>query len=94
MQEALATGETLPLVTLELACPTADGSSQPYLTYELKDVFISNYRISGGTSSGDRPTETLSLNFGEIRVIYTEQASDGKTGVKHEYGWKVEEGTN
>ena len=92
LQEAVITGEHFPTVTLDLTSSSAD-SPQPYLTFELKDVFVSNYRLSGGTSGGDRPTETFSLNFGEIRVIYSEQTADGRAGGKIEYGWKDEEGT-
>jgi len=40
----------------------------------------------------DAPMEVLSLNFEEIKVIYTECDSSGKSKGNIEYSWKVEEG--
>lgn len=40
----------------------------------------------------DAPMEEISLNFEEIKVIYTECDSKGKTKGNVEYSWKVEEG--
>jgi len=40
-----------------------------YLTYELHDTLISGYSLSGG----DKPVESISLNFGKI-IAKTEPA--------------------
>jgi type VI secretion system secreted protein Hcp len=42
--------------------------------------------------SPDRPAESLSLNFEEIKVTYTELDSENKSKGNVEYTWKVEEG--
>ena len=42
-----------------------------YLKYELKNVMVSSYTVAGaaaGGSSGDRPTETVTLDYGSIKV--------------------------
>jgi type VI protein secretion system component Hcp len=39
-----------------------------YLRYELKNVLVTSYTMGG--DADDRPTETISLNFEEIKVTY------------------------
>lgn len=56
---------------------TQSGDTQEYLTYTLKDTGVSGYSVSTG---GDRPSESLSLNFVEIQVSYKPVGSDGKLG--------------
>jgi type VI protein secretion system component Hcp len=50
---------------------------------------VSSYSVSGG--SQDKPGESFSLNFEEIKVTYVEMDSKGKKKGNVEYGWKVEE---
>lgn len=91
LMQAALNGQHIPLVEFELERTGADGRSTPYLKYELKDVIITNYR-TGGSSSGDVvPTESISLNFAEIKVTYTEQKADGSAGESVEAGWNVKE---
>ncbi|MCH7706088.1 MAG: hypothetical protein IIB33_03475, partial [Chloroflexi bacterium] len=33
--------------------------------------------VNAGGGGGDRPTETLTLSFAKVKVIYTEQDSSG-----------------
>ena len=49
-----------------------DEGNQPYLTIELTDPIISSYSISSG---GERPNESVSLNFTKIKFRY--DAFDG-----------------
>src|SRR5262245_27260122 len=49
-------------------CRTAQGKLAVYMTYALLDVMISAYSTSSG---GDRPQESLSLNFTYITVTIT-----------------------
>jgi type VI secretion system secreted protein Hcp len=46
---------------------TAAGAVQPYMVYELEGCGISGYSVSSG---GDRPVESLSLNFDKISFKY------------------------
>lgn len=94
LMESLSTGAVIPTMALSVTRASADGTSTPYLQWELKNVMVTAYRISGATSGEDRPTETISLNYEEIKVTYTEQdAATGATKGNVEYNWKVEEGT-
>jgi type VI secretion system secreted protein Hcp len=53
------------------------GTATPYLKYELTNVFITSYSLSSG---GDRPTESLSLNFQKIAATYTGQVPGATVG--------------
>lgn len=93
LQESIATGQVYPRVELELTNPSTDSGGRPYLRWELTNVQITNYRVSGSVGGGAVPTESFSLNFEEIKVIYDEFGTDGTSKGKVEYTWKVEEGT-
>ena len=86
LAEAVASGRMIPNVAFELT-----SNSGTYLKYELKNVMVTSYSMSGNAS--DRPMESISLNFEEIKVTYTEFSPDGKAKGNVEYSWKVEEGT-
>jgi type VI secretion system secreted protein Hcp len=87
--EACANGRVFPEVTIELC---QEGQEQPYLMWELKQCRVTSYSVSGSTDGDAVPTEELSLNFEEIRYVYTEHLADGKSAGKVEAQWKVEEG--
>ena len=55
-------------------CRTNKDQMDVYLTIELTNTMISGYSISSG---GDRPSETLSLNFTKIMVKGTQMAAKG-----------------
>lgn len=44
-----------------------DGNEETYLKYDLENVIFSGYSVSSG---GDRPTESISLNFTKVTVQY------------------------
>ncbi len=93
LQEKIATGEVIPKLEIELTSATRNADTrEPYLKYELTNVLITSYRISGSTSASDVPTETLAINFEEIKVTYTEFGDDGRSRGTTETTWKVEEG--
>lgn len=53
---------------------TAEGKNQVYLKLDLEEPLISSYSMSSG---GERPSESLSLNF--TKVCYQYDAYSGKT---------------
>ena len=55
-------------------------------------MLVTSYSIGGSAQSDPVPTETLSLNFEEIKVTYTEFGETGQAKGNVEYTWKVEEG--
>ena len=79
------------IVTIDLCRTTHGNERQCYLQFELVDVRITSYSISGSTEGEQVPTENFSLNFKEIKVTYTEFDQKGKKKGTVEYGWNVEE---
>jgi len=55
-------------------CKTDKGNLEVYLTYTLTNCMISGYSISSG---GDRPSESLSLNFTKIEFKSTPMGAAG-----------------
>ncbi len=88
----LVTGTTYADASIEFTKSVGSAGEQTYLKYELKNVLISSYSSSGGGSSqGDSvPVDSLSLNFEELKVIYTPLDLEGTpTGNPVEHTWLV-----
>jgi type VI secretion system secreted protein Hcp len=92
LAESMCKGKVYDKVEIHLTASTTDAGRVTYYAYELKNVLVTSYDISGSGQSEDVPTETFSLNFEEIKVTYTECDRQGKKKGNVEYSWKVEEG--
>jgi type VI secretion system secreted protein Hcp len=92
LQEAIADGTNFPEVKLDLCTSSEGGKRVPYLKWELKNGRVTSYSVGGAADGAQVPTEQLSLNFEEIKVIYDKLGKDNKSGGKVEYTWKLEEG--
>ena len=90
--EAVCKGKVFPKVEIHVTASTTDAGRVTYYAYELKNVLVTSYNISGSGQSEDVPTEEFSLNFEEIKVTYTECDAKGSAKGNVEYSWKVEEG--
>ena len=73
-----AQGRHIPQVVLTLR---NSGGAVPFEFYRitLTDVVVTSVQTSGA-SGGDRPSESLSLNFARIEWRYTPQNPDGSAG--------------
>ncbi len=60
-----------------------------YLRIEMKQVLVSSVS-TGGSGGEDRLTENVTLNFAEVKTIYTPQAKEGSGEGKVEMGWNIE----
>ena len=58
-------------------CKTDKGKLETYLKYTLTNCMVSGLSNSSG---GDRPQETLSLNFTKVEYKLTTQTAAGATG--------------
>lgn len=67
LTESLAMGKVFPKVEIHL-----DSGKQTYYVYELTNVMITSYSISG--TGTDRPTEEFSLNF--EKITYAESSTE------------------
>lgn len=80
-------GKHIPKGTLIVR--KAGGDSQvEYMKLELKDIMITSYQ-TGGAGANERITESLSLNFAEYKVVYTEQKADGSAGAAPEFAYNI-----
>ncbi len=70
--------------TVEIHVTKTDDELAAYLEYTLRDVLVSGYSVS---SSGDRPTEQLSLNFTkiEMNVVPTEDSHAAGSPIRAGY---------
>jgi type VI secretion system secreted protein Hcp len=82
-----ATGEHIPEVTVELCKDSATGKVV-YLQYVMKDILVSSM-CPGGSSGGDRPTESLSLNFTKIEMKYWPVDASGVKGTPVIANWDL-----
>ncbi len=90
--ESVCKGKVFPKVEIELTASYTDSGRVTYYRYELKNVLVTSYNVSGAAQAEDVPAEDFSLNFEEIKVTYTENDNKGKKKGNIEYSWKVEEG--
>ncbi|HUB16931.1 MAG TPA: type VI secretion system tube protein Hcp [Acetobacteraceae bacterium] len=65
-------GQLNNLVTIEFTTTTKN-KTETYLKYELTNTGLSGYSISSG---GDRPSESISLNFSKVSWTFTPTGSD------------------
>ena len=87
----MLSGRVFPDVVIDFTKNTGSGPVS-YFQYELKNVLISGYQVSSPATGGGStalPTEQLSLNFEEIKVIYTETDEEGNPKGQDVYVWKV-----
>lgn len=83
--EAAASGTHIPKITIHVN--RAGGTQVKYLEITLEQVLISSFTHNGNTQ-GDLPTESFTLNYGKIKIAYTQQKrQDGQGGGNVSGGW-------
>ena len=93
LAEAVCLGKVFPKVEIHDTATYGEGNRATFLKYELKNVMVSSHNVSAAGGGDAVPTETMSLNFEEVKQTYVEyDAKGGKKG-NVEMTWKVEEGT-
>ena len=91
LAEAMCKGNVFPKVEIDITASTTDAGRVTYYRYELKNVLVTSYQISGSGQAEDVPVANFSLNFEEIKVTYTEVDNAGAKKGAVDYSWKVEE---
>lgn len=89
LAEALCKGTVFSKVDVHVARTSSGPNRAPYYTYELKNVLVTSYHI-GGSTQDEVPTESVSLNFGQIKVTYTKFDATGKAEGNVEYSWNLD----
>src|SRR5690606_28026268 len=84
--KALVNGTILASGTLEVTRTVGSSGEETYLRYELKNVQVTSYSLSGAGSS-DRPMESISLNFERIEITYFEYNQAGELVGGYSTAW-------
>jgi type VI secretion system secreted protein Hcp len=63
--------------TVDISFTVADQDNSEYLHVTLWDTGVSGWSVSSG---GDRPSESISLNFSKIQLKDTSKKADGTAG--------------
>ncbi len=71
---------------VEIAFTRADQNNTAYMVIKLSSVRVSGSSIS---STGDRPTEKVTLNFGTIELIRSTQKADGSSASPYVFKWDL-----
>lgn len=77
LSKAATSGKVVPAVQVDIPKGSAPGTT-PYLRYELKNVMITSYSVSGQGSGDPIPTESISFNFAKMEHKYAEQKAAPK----------------
>ncbi|KGS12543.1 MULTISPECIES: Hcp family type VI secretion system effector [Pseudomonas syringae group] len=87
LHEACCSGKHFKEVTI--AVNRAGTEEIKYLEIKLEEVIISSVSLNGnGSMENGFPTETVRLNYGRIKIVYTQQKrSDGQGGGQVAGGW-------
>ena len=88
--EAVCLGKVFPKVEIHVTTTAVNTGRENFYKYELKNVMVTSYQVAGG--SQDKPQESFSLNFEEIKTTYTEMDEKGAKKGDVAFGWKVEQG--
>lgn len=92
LAESVCKGKVFAKVEIHISASYTDAGRVTYYAYDLKNVQIVGYNISGLAQAEDVIKEHLTLNFEEIKVTYTECDEKGKKKGNVEYHWLVEQG--
>ena len=92
LQEAVCTGKVFTKVEIHNTTTYGDGPRVVFQKYELKNVAVTSFSSMGSGGGDAVPTETFSLNFEEIKIIYTSYSKEGKKEGNVDFGWKVGQG--
>lgn len=66
-----------------------DDAPVEYMKITMKEIIISSYNTGGSKDGLDRVEETVTLNFAEFKVEYTEQTKDGTPGSTVSAGYNM-----
>ena len=67
-------------------CKTDKDKLEVYTSYKLSDCMVSGYSVSSG---GDRPSESISINFTKILYEFNEMNSKNASGETPKAGWDI-----
>jgi len=91
INEACCTGETFKSVEIMVG-RNDKGAVLPLIKYTLKNVVLSSVSIGGG--GGDKPVETVTMNYNHITWDFHHQAPEGSQPSHVDASWDLARNTN
>ncbi len=85
LMQMCATGKRIANARLSLR---RQGAPSAYLIIDMKNILVSSVEVSG-SSSDTRPSETVSLQPGEVRLTYATVDRSGKKLRPQTFNWSV-----
>lgn len=82
-----AQGKHIPEAILTLSKPS-DAKPFVFMRITLTDVIVSSISSSGG-AGGEAPAESLSFNYGKIKIEYYQQRPDGSVILAGTFAWDL-----
>jgi type VI secretion system secreted protein Hcp len=89
LMAACASGKHIEQAILYCRKATGDGGQEEYMTWTLSPVIISSYQ-TGGSKDAEIPIDSVSLNYGKVKVEYKMQTEKGTLQAGTPFGWNLE----
>jgi type VI secretion system secreted protein Hcp len=90
LMAACASGKHINSAILYCRKSTGDGGQQEYATWTFAPVMISSYQ-TGGSSGAEVPIDSVSVNYGTVKLEYKMQVDDkGTLQATTPFGWHLE----
>jgi type VI secretion system secreted protein Hcp len=90
LMAACASGKHIKEAIVYARKSTGDGGQQEYMSWTMSPIMVSSY-TTGGSSGQDIPIDTVTLNYGKIKVEYKIQVDDkGTLQSTTPFGWDLE----
>jgi type VI secretion system secreted protein Hcp len=90
LMAACASGKHIGSAILYCRKSTGDGGQQEYATWTFSPIIISSYQ-TGGSGGAEVPIDSVSINYGKVKVEYKMQVDDkGTLQAGTPFGWDLE----
>lgn len=90
LMAACASGKHIDEAIVYCRKSTGDGGQQEYMTWTFSPIIISSYH-TGGSSGAEVPIDSVSINYGKVKVEYKMQVDDkGNLQAGTPFGWDLE----
>jgi type VI secretion system secreted protein Hcp len=76
--------------TIDITMLKAGGKQQPFLFYNFTQCLVTSVQWSGATGGDDRPTESCSFAFAQVKIKYQMQDDKGNVGKPATGGWNLQ----
>jgi type VI secretion system secreted protein Hcp len=80
LEKAVATGQAIPKVVLEVLTTKPNQPGQVFLTIKMEDVIVSSFAMSEGSAEKGVPSARAAFTYAKVEYTYAPQKTDGTKG--------------